>query len=141
MRRFVWPVAEYLEASRPVKEPGLNLLPVRLLPSGNYAGNLPEIGDAPFCSVAHQGSAFLQCCCRCWTPASLPQSRHATLRFLPFYCIERYFFTNGQTLPGILTAQPFSLRSGQRAQPLARRVDVNAEWFFQHRQILVAGND
>jgi hypothetical protein len=23
MRRFVWPVAEYLEASRPVKEPGL----------------------------------------------------------------------------------------------------------------------
>ena len=22
MRRFVWPVAEYLEASRPVKEPG-----------------------------------------------------------------------------------------------------------------------
>ena len=75
MRRFVWPVAERLEASRPVKAP-----------------------------------------CR----------------------IHRWMLG---TLPGILTTQLFSLRSGQRAQPFARRVDVNAEGFLQHRQIPVAGND
>ena len=54
MRRFVWPVAEYLEASRPVKAPSLTLLPVRLFPFGDCAGNLLEIGDMPFRSVAHQ---------------------------------------------------------------------------------------
>jgi hypothetical protein len=33
----------------------------------------------------------------------------------------------------ILTTQSFSLRSGQRDQPLAWRVYVNAERFFQYR--------
>ena len=70
--------------------------------------------------------------------------RRAAMRlcaFCLFTALNDIFFTDGQTLPGILAAQSFSLRPGQRAQPYARRVDVNAERFFQHRQIPVAGND
>src|SRR3974390_711648 len=60
----------------------------RLCPFGHGAGDLLEIGDAPFGTIANQRSAFLKCG-RCFRSAAcLAQSRHAALLFLPFHFIE-----------------------------------------------------